>query len=103
MEQIEKHYFDQTVKYRGQIAELKDYLETNWDNLDGEEIANIFGIETTKTIEMTVIIKGTISVKVPMNYDKDDLASISTDIEIDFNDSDVETEDSELEITDIRF
>jgi len=103
MDQIQKHYFDQTVKYRGQIDELKDYLETNWDNLDGEEIANIFGIETTKTIEMTVIIKGTVSVKVPMNYDKDDLASISTDIEIDFNDSDVETENSELEITDIRF
>lgn len=84
---------------------LKDYLVENFDEIGEEhatEIANIFGIELTKEIEVVfdVTIKATISV--PVNKDVEDLSVYDFDIEITSNESDYEIEESDAEIESIR-
>ena len=84
---------------------LKDYLVENFDEIGEEhatEIANIFGMDLSKTVdvEFNVTIKATISI--PVNEDVSDLSVYDFDIEISSNESDYEIEESESDIDSIR-
>ena len=83
---------------------LKDYLVENFEEIGEEhttEIANIFGIDLSKTVEVVfdVTIRATISV--PLDKDVSDLSVYDFDIEISSNESDYEIEESEADINSI--
>ena len=84
---------------------LKDYLVENFDEIGEEhatEIANIFGMDLSKTVdvEFNVTIKATITI--PMDKDVSDLSVYDFDIEISSNESDYEIEESDADIDSIR-
>jgi len=86
---------------KDQIEAVKQHLIENWDYPDSAEICDILGIDKTKTISLDVVIKGSVSVEVPITYNADDLNHLSATIEFDFDDSDVDTVDNDLEIKQI--
>ena len=84
---------------------LKEYLVENFEDIGEEhanEIANFFGIELSKTIEVVfdVTIRATISV--PVDKDVDDLSAYDFDIEITSNEAEYEIEESDADIDSIR-
>jgi hypothetical protein len=84
---------------------LKDYLVENFEDIGEEhanEIAEIMGIELSKTIEVVfdVTIRATISV--PVDKDVNDLSAYDFDIEISSNESEYEIEESDADIDSIR-
>ena len=83
---------------------IKDYLVENFDEIGEEhatEIANILGIELSKTIdvEFDVRIKATISI--PVNEDVSDLSVYDFDIEISSNESKYEIDEYDADIDSI--
>ena len=83
---------------------LKDYLVENFDEIGEEhatEIANIFGMDLSKTVdvEFNVTIKATISI--PVNEDVSDLSVYDFDIEISSNESKYEIQESDADIDSI--
>ena len=87
---------------------LKDYLVENFDEIGEEhatEIANIFGIDLTKEIEVefNVTIKATITI--PVNEDVSDLSIYDFDVEISSNESkyDIEQFDADIDSIDERY
>jgi hypothetical protein len=83
---------------------LKDYLVENFDEIGEEhanEIANILGIELSKSVdvEFNVTIKATITI--PVNEDVSDLSVYDFDIEISSNESRYEIEESDADIDSI--
>ena len=83
---------------------VKDYLVENFDEIGEEhaiEIANILGIELSKTIdvEFDVRIKATISI--PVNEDVSDLSVYDFDIEISSNESKYEIDEYDADIDSI--
>jgi hypothetical protein len=87
------------------LDKVKEYLVENFDEIGEEhatEIAEILGIELSKTIEVVfdVTIRATISV--PVDKDVEDLSVYDFDIEISSNESDYEIEESEADIDSIR-
>ena len=84
---------------------LKDYLVENFDEIGEEhatEIANIFGIELSKTVEVVFDVTIRATVSIPVNEDVSDLSVYDFDIEISSNESDYEIEESEADIDNIR-
>jgi hypothetical protein len=84
---------------------LKDYLVENYEEIGEEhatEIANIFGIELSKTVEVIFDVTIRATVSIPVNKDVDDLSAYDFDIEISSNESDYEIEESDADIDDIR-
>lgn len=84
---------------------LKDYLVENYEDIGEEhatEIANIFGIELSKTVEVVFDVTIRATVSIPVNKDVDDLSAYDFDIEISSNESDYEIEESDADIDDIR-
>ena len=83
---------------------LKDYLVENFDEI-GEEhanaIANIFGMDLSKEVEVefNVTIKATVSM--PVNEDVSDLSIYDFDITIESNESKYEILDSDADIDSI--
>ena len=91
------------IKYQmitEQIDRVKEYLIQNWDDPDSEEICDILGIAKTRTIDLELVIKGTVSVEVPITYDAENLNYLSATIEFNFDDSEVDTLDVNLEVKD---
>lgn len=81
------------------IDRVRVYLTENWDSPDSEEIAEILGIEITKEIDLEVVIKGTVQVRVPIGYDTSDIRYISGSINnFEFDDSDIEVLDFDLNL-----
>lgn len=83
---------------------LKDYLVDNFDEIGEEhatEIANIFGIDLSKTVEVVFDVTIRAIVSVPMDKDVSDLSVYDFDIEISSNESDYEIEESEADINSI--
>ena len=83
---------------------VKDYLVENFDEIGEEhatEIANILGIDLSKTIdvEFNVTIKATVSI--PVNEDASDLSVYDFDIEISSNESKYEIEEYDADIDSI--
>ena len=83
---------------------VKDYLVENFDEIGEEhaiEIANILGIELSKTVdvEFDVRIKATISI--PVNEDVSDLSVYDFDITIESNESKYEIEEYDADIDSI--
>ena len=84
---------------------LKDYLIENYEEIGEEhatEIANIFGIELSKTVEVVFDVTIRANVSVPVDKDVSDLSAYDFDIEISSNESDYEIEESDADINDIR-
>jgi hypothetical protein len=84
---------------------LKDYLVENYDEIGEEhatEIANIFGIDLSKEVEVefNVTIKATISI--PVNKDVSDLSTYDFDVEISSNESEYEIEEFDADIDSIN-
>jgi hypothetical protein len=87
------------------VDAVKDYLVENFEDIGEEhatEIANLLGVDLSKTIEVVfdVTIRATISV--PVNKDVEDLSVYDFDIEISSNESEYEIEESEADIDSIR-
>jgi hypothetical protein len=87
------------------VDAVKDYLVENYEDIGEEhatEIANLLGVDLSKTIEVVfdVTIRATISV--PVGKDVDDLSVYDFDIEISSNESEYEIEESEADIDSIR-
>jgi hypothetical protein len=87
---------------------VKEYLVENFDEIGEEhstEIANILGIDLSKTIdvEFNVTIKASISI--PVNEDVSDLSVYDFDITIESNESKYEIEeyDSDIDSIDERY
>ena len=85
---------------------LKDYLVENYDEIGEEhatEIANIFGIDLSKTVdvEFSVTIKATISV--PMNTDVSDLSVYDFDVEISSSEYEIDEFDADIDSIDERY
>jgi hypothetical protein len=83
---------------------LKDYLVENYDEIGEEhatEIANIFGIDLSKEVEVefTVTIKATISM--PVNEEVSDLSIYDFDITLESNESKYEVQDFDADIDSI--
>ena len=83
------------------VDAVKDYLVENFEDIGEEhatEIANLLGVDLSKTIEVVfdVTIRATISV--PVNKDVEDLSVYDFDIEISSNESEYEIEESEADI-----
>jgi len=85
-------------------GKLKDYLVENFDEI-GEEhanaIANIFGMDLSKEVEVefNVTIKATVSM--PINEDVSDLSVYDFDITIESNESNYEILDFDADIDSI--
>ena len=87
---------------------LKDYLVENFDEIGEEyanEIANIMGIELSKSVdvEFNVTIKATVSM--PVNKDVSDISVYDFDIEIssNVNDYEIESYDADIDSIDERY
>ena len=85
---------------------LKDYLVENFDEIGEEhatEIANIFGIDLSKTVdvEFNVTIKATISI--PMNTEVSDLSVYDFDVEISSSEYEIEEFDADIDSIDERY
>ena len=85
---------------------LKEYLVENYDEIGEEhatEIANIFGIDLSKTVdvEFSVTIKATISV--PMNTDVSDLSVYDFDVEISSSEYEIDEYDADIDSIDERY
>ena len=85
---------------------LKEYLVENYDEIGEEhatEIANIFGIDLSKTVdvEFSVTIKATISV--PMNTDVSDLSVYDFDVEISSSEYEIEEFDADIDSIDEQY
>ena len=86
------------------IDKLKDYLVENYDEIGEEhatEIANIFGLDLSKEIEVefNVTIKATVSI--PVNEDVSDLSVYDFDITIESNESKYEIQEFDADIDSI--
>ena len=96
---MSEDYHYQVIQFKAKVEQLREYLAENWNDLEAEDIANIFGIETTKDVELDVVIKGQVTVRVPMRYNTDDISYISGEVkDIDFDDSDIEVVDHSLSV-----
>ena len=87
------------------VDSIKEYLVENYEDIGEEhanEIANLLGVDLSKTIEVVfdVTIRATISV--PVGKDVEDLSVYDFDIEISSNESEYEIEESEADIDSIR-
>jgi hypothetical protein len=83
---------------------LKDYLVENFEEIGEEhatEIANIFGIELSKTVEVVFDVTIRATVSIPVNEDVSDLSVYDFDIEISSNESDYEIDEFEADINSI--
>jgi len=83
---------------------VKDYLVENFDEIGEEhatEIANIFGIDLSKEVEVefNVTIKATVSI--PVNEDASDLSVYDFDITIESNESKYEIQEFDADIDSI--
>jgi hypothetical protein len=83
---------------------LKEYLVENFDEIGEEhatEIANIFGIDLSKEVEVefNVTIKATVSI--PVNEDASDLSVYDFDITIESNESKYEIQEFDADIDSI--
>jgi hypothetical protein len=83
---------------------VKEYLVDNFDEIGEEhanEIANILGIELSKSVdvEFNVTIKATVCM--PINKDVSDLSVYDFDVEISSNESDYEIEEFDVDIDSI--
>jgi hypothetical protein len=87
------------------LDKVKEYLVENFDEIGEEhatEIAEILGIELSKTIEVVFDVTIRATVSVPVDKDVEDLSVYDFDIEISSNESDYEIEESEADIDSIR-
>ena len=85
---------------------LKDYLVENFDEIGEEhatEIANIFGMDLSKTVdvEFSVTIKAAISI--PMNKDVSDLSVYDFDIEISSSEYEIDEFDADIDSIDEQY
>ena len=83
---------------------LKDYLVENFEEIGEEhanEIASIFGIELSKSLDIVFNVTIRATVSVPVNKDASDLSTYDFDIEISSNESEYEVEDFEADIDSI--
>ena len=85
----------QVSSYSNQVGQLREYLVDNGEEMElhAEDIANIFDIELTKTIEFeaTVVITGSVDVSIFDSFDLDSLLSDS--VYVDSNNGDIEISD----------
>ena len=84
---------------------LKDYLVENFDEIGEEhatEIANIFGIELSKEVEVEFDVRIKATISIPVNEDVSDLSVYDFDITIESNESKYEIEESDADIESIR-
>jgi hypothetical protein len=83
---------------------LKDYLVENFDEIGEEhatEIANIFGIDLHKTVDVVFDVTIRATVTIPMNKDVSDLSVYDFNVTIESNESDYEIEEFDADINSV--
>lgn len=83
---------------------LQEYLVENFDEIGEEhatEIANIFGIELSTTVDVVFDVTIRATVTLPIGKDVSDLSVYDFDIEISSNESDYEIDEYDADINSI--
>jgi hypothetical protein len=83
---------------------LKEYLVENFDEIGEEhatEIANIFGIDLHKTVDVVFDVTIRATVTIPMNKDVNDLSVYDFNVTIESNESDYEIEEFDADINSV--
>jgi len=109
-DQLNKNYesaLDRLRKRNGQVDILESFLKDNYSDMDPdhvEEIAHIFNFTMTKTYDVTITVRFSGTVEVPLGYDIDNLenqlsASIdsyyASDVELDLMEDQMEIDAQE--------
>jgi hypothetical protein len=82
LETEKQGYYERLTTANRKVSSLEDYLDENWDDIDGEireKLCEIFDIEDTVTKTVSITITGTLEVTAPRGYDWD---NIDDDLEI---------------------
>ena len=82
LETEKQAYYERLNTANRKAISLEEYLDENWDDIDGEireKLCEIFDIEDTVTKTVSITITGTLEVTAPRGYDWDD---IENDLEI---------------------
>lgn len=95
-------FSEQLTQYRVMVAQLKEYLVDNYEDLGehAEPIAEIFSIDLTKEVEVTVRVSYSLTVTVPMNWTEDDISNnlrYPEGFESDDNDMCIESESADMD------
>lgn len=81
--------------YSDRRSDLKSYLFENTDNLDAEEIANIFGIVLEVTVDVTAVIRHTFSATMSLeDYQNFSAETLNFEVTADYRDA-ISVDDSD--------
>jgi hypothetical protein len=95
-------FSEQITQHRVMVAQLREYLVENFDDLGehAEPIAEIFSIDLTKEVEVSVRVTYSLTVTVPMNWTEDDISNnlrYPEGFESDDNDMCIESESADID------
>ena len=95
-------FSEQLTQYRVMVAQLKEYLVDNYEDLGehAEPIAEIFSIDLTKEVEVSVRVSYSLTVTVPLNWTEDDISNnlrYPEGFESDDNDMCIESESADMD------
>ena len=95
-------FSEQLTQYRVMVAQLKEYLVDNYEDLGehAEPIAEIFSIDLTKEVEVSVRVSYSLTVTVPLSWTEDDISNnlrYPEGFESDDNDMCIESESADMD------
>ena len=87
-----------------QITRLETYLDDNWEDLEmvADELCDIFGIESTKEISLTIEVEFEVTVTVPRGYNADEISESDFDFEVTTPKGDVDLYDSSYNVQSVN-
>lgn len=95
-------FSEQITQHRAMVAQLREYIVDNFDDLGehAEPIAEIFSIELTKEVEVSVRVSYSLTVTVPLNWTEDEISNnlrYPEGFESDDNDMVIESETADID------
>ena len=95
-------FSEQITQHRVMVAQLREYIVDNFDDLGehAEPIAEIFSIELTKEVEVSVRVSYSLTLTVPLNWTEDDISNNlrhPEGFESDDNDMVIESESADID------
>lgn len=95
-------FSEQITQHRAMVAQLREYIVDNFDDLGehAEPIAEIFNIELTKEVEVSVRVSYSLTVTVPLNWTEDEISNnlrCPEGFESDDNDMVIESECADID------
>ena len=95
LETARKNNLEHRIKLQNQLDKLKEYLNENYDDLElhADEIAEIMGIDLTRTIELEMSATFTVTVELGRDQDPSDIDAYDFNVEISSYTYDIENDD----------